>query len=97
MDTITNIIIGSVLESPRLQQLIDARAKQIVKDSDNKPTQDLTRKQLSDLWQVSTKTLDRMTDEEIADNGYARRKRGVAVRFERINNREVFNRIKRNK
>lgn len=83
-DILIRTLKSIILESPELKQLIDERAKQIVQNSTYEPIQDLTRKQLADLWQVSTKTLDRMTDEEILDNGYFRRKRGVAVRFERI-------------
>lgn len=84
-----------ILNSPELTHLIDARAD--IKLRERSMEQELTRKQLAFKWQKSVQTIDRMSDEEIKKNGYIRHKRGVGVTFERIDSKEIFNRIKRSK
>ena len=82
MDQITQLIANEILSSPELIRLIDQRAGVIVKTSSSMP-QYITRNQLAEIWQVSKQTVDRMTDEEIRDQGFTRKKIGVSVRFER--------------
>lgn len=77
-------IESRMLLSPRIIALIDERAKEIVKNAKVEPMQELTIKQLSNIWQKTARTIGSMTDEEIRQNGYIRHKRGYSVRFEKI-------------
>jgi hypothetical protein len=92
-EPIAQYLTKKVLDSQELRQLIDQRAEMMIREKEFPGL--LTRAQLAKAWQISKQTIDRMTDDEIAGYGFRRKKIGVAVRFERISPREVFNRTKK--
>jgi hypothetical protein len=70
-----------ILNSPELRQLIDETTEKKIMQKEF-PSY-FTRDQLARAWQISKKSLDRMTNEELKKLGFTRKKIGVSVRFER--------------
>lgn len=82
-DEITRLLTDRVLKSTELDNLIAERVRMEVDSRDSIP-QYFTREQMASMWQITKKTVDRMTDEELHELGFTRKKIGYSVRFERL-------------
>lgn len=85
-DPIVKLLKERIYSDPELRQIIKEVFKEefLAVTAKTKSRQTLTCKQLASLWQKCTKTIYDMSDEELKDLGYIRKRIGVNVRFEKI-------------
>lgn len=83
MSEIAELIKKEIIQSPDFESLVQQKVNQAISCMNRNPEY-YTREQLAKLWQVSRRTVDRMSDEALRDRGYCRVKIGNSVRFKMI-------------
>jgi len=78
---ILGLLTNKLIRSPEFNQHLIGIIDQRLRLMQSTPEY-LTRSQLAELWKVSKQTIDRMTEEALAERGFKKVKIGVSVRFE---------------